>query len=302
MPIKVACQCGQRFAAKDEYLGKRVQCPKCGTTLTIGPAPVAAVVPPVASPRQAPVASPPPDDGGFPWGDDFGGVPAKPAVNKPKPAKASAAANPRAWIIVDTGLAISFASLIVGGLASAIFAITGVAMTASPDLIPGILSGSGGWLAMLLMWVAVAWLGSYVSLFTGWRVCWAVPKATKTRPIIQASLGCIGASFAMVLLMQMLALATAPSVPSPASMGQPRNLAEIKKFQADVEQAGKDAANAKTMRIIGKAVTWLTMLASVAGVAAFGLFLGLLAEYCGAALLKLHAIYFCMLQGALRCG
>jgi hypothetical protein len=35
MPIKVACQCGQQFAAKDELAGKRVKCPKCGTLLTI---------------------------------------------------------------------------------------------------------------------------------------------------------------------------------------------------------------------------------------------------------------------------
>jgi len=35
MPIKVVCQCGQQFAAKDELAGKRVKCPKCGAVLTI---------------------------------------------------------------------------------------------------------------------------------------------------------------------------------------------------------------------------------------------------------------------------
>ena len=35
MPIKVACQCGQNFAAKDELAGKKVKCPKCGQVLTI---------------------------------------------------------------------------------------------------------------------------------------------------------------------------------------------------------------------------------------------------------------------------
>ncbi|MHB8969456.1 MAG: hypothetical protein ACYC3X_00875 [Pirellulaceae bacterium] len=35
MPIKVACQCGQQFAAKDELAGKRVKCPKCAAVLTI---------------------------------------------------------------------------------------------------------------------------------------------------------------------------------------------------------------------------------------------------------------------------
>jgi hypothetical protein len=35
MPIKVACQCGQQFAARDELAGKRAKCPQCGTVLTI---------------------------------------------------------------------------------------------------------------------------------------------------------------------------------------------------------------------------------------------------------------------------
>ena len=35
MPIKVTCQCGQQFAARDELAGKRAKCPKCGTVLTI---------------------------------------------------------------------------------------------------------------------------------------------------------------------------------------------------------------------------------------------------------------------------
>lgn len=36
MPIKVSCQCGQQFAAKDELAGKVVKCPKCQQPLTIG--------------------------------------------------------------------------------------------------------------------------------------------------------------------------------------------------------------------------------------------------------------------------
>jgi hypothetical protein len=42
MPIKVACQCGQQFAAKDELAGKRVKCPKCAAVLTIPQASAAA--------------------------------------------------------------------------------------------------------------------------------------------------------------------------------------------------------------------------------------------------------------------
>ena len=38
MPIQVACQCGQKFSAKDELAGKRVKCPKCGQPLVIAEA------------------------------------------------------------------------------------------------------------------------------------------------------------------------------------------------------------------------------------------------------------------------
>ncbi len=38
MPIRVSCQCGAAFQAKDELAGKRVRCPKCGQPLAI-PAP-----------------------------------------------------------------------------------------------------------------------------------------------------------------------------------------------------------------------------------------------------------------------
>jgi hypothetical protein len=36
MPIKVACKCGQQFAAKDELAGKVVKCPKCKQPLKVG--------------------------------------------------------------------------------------------------------------------------------------------------------------------------------------------------------------------------------------------------------------------------
>ncbi len=47
MPIRVTCQCGASFQAKDALAGKRVKCPKCGQPLSIpaprapaGPAPL----------------------------------------------------------------------------------------------------------------------------------------------------------------------------------------------------------------------------------------------------------------------
>jgi len=67
MPIKVTCQCGQRFAAKDELAGKRVKCPKCGEVLMIGqagpkPAPKREA-PPAAAPAPAAAAAPADDYG-----------------------------------------------------------------------------------------------------------------------------------------------------------------------------------------------------------------------------------------------
>ena len=38
MPIAVACQCGAKFAAKDELAGKTVKCPKCSQPLVIAAA------------------------------------------------------------------------------------------------------------------------------------------------------------------------------------------------------------------------------------------------------------------------
>jgi hypothetical protein len=35
MPIKVTCECGQTFAAKDELAGRVVKCPKCGNPLKV---------------------------------------------------------------------------------------------------------------------------------------------------------------------------------------------------------------------------------------------------------------------------
>jgi hypothetical protein len=52
MPIKVACQCGAAFAAKDELAGRTVACPKCKQPLKI-PAPQA-----IAASTQAAAVAP----------------------------------------------------------------------------------------------------------------------------------------------------------------------------------------------------------------------------------------------------
>ena len=52
MPIKVTCQCGQSFNAKDELAGKAVKCPKCQQPLRI---PASSAAKPAAkSPAAAP--------------------------------------------------------------------------------------------------------------------------------------------------------------------------------------------------------------------------------------------------------
>ncbi len=48
MPIRVACQCGAAFQAKDALAGKRVKCPKCGRALDIPKPQVAKAPAPLA--------------------------------------------------------------------------------------------------------------------------------------------------------------------------------------------------------------------------------------------------------------
>jgi hypothetical protein len=49
MPIVVACQCGQRFAARDDLAGQTMRCPACGGSLTV-PGAAAAPAPAAAAP------------------------------------------------------------------------------------------------------------------------------------------------------------------------------------------------------------------------------------------------------------
>ena len=55
MPIKVVCQCGASFAAKDEMAGKTVRCPKCQQPLKI-PAPGGQAKPAAPAPAARPAA------------------------------------------------------------------------------------------------------------------------------------------------------------------------------------------------------------------------------------------------------
>lgn len=53
MTIKVVCQCGATFGAKDELAGRTVACPKCKQPLRIGAAPA-----PAPAPARAPTPAP----------------------------------------------------------------------------------------------------------------------------------------------------------------------------------------------------------------------------------------------------
>ncbi|HSV15091.1 MAG TPA: hypothetical protein VLI90_12605 [Tepidisphaeraceae bacterium] len=62
MPIVVACNCGKRFKAGDQFAGKRTKCPGCGQALTIpGGAPAVATAAPQksAAPKAVAAAAPP---------------------------------------------------------------------------------------------------------------------------------------------------------------------------------------------------------------------------------------------------
>jgi hypothetical protein len=58
MPIKVTCQCGKSFSAKDELAGKAVKCPNCQKPLRI-PAANQPAAPAAAPKKQAPKAAAP---------------------------------------------------------------------------------------------------------------------------------------------------------------------------------------------------------------------------------------------------
>lgn len=53
MPLVVACECGQRFAARDDLAGKTMACPSCGAALTVPGAPVPAAAAPAKTPIVA---------------------------------------------------------------------------------------------------------------------------------------------------------------------------------------------------------------------------------------------------------
>ena len=73
MPIKVTCQCGQSFNAKDELAGKAVKCPKCQQPLRIPAAANPAAKAPAAKASAAKKPAPPSDPlGGGSMFDEVG--------------------------------------------------------------------------------------------------------------------------------------------------------------------------------------------------------------------------------------
>jgi len=89
MPIPVTCQCGKRFAAKDELAGRRLKCPACGEAISV-PAPHAPALddplsglddfshPVAGTPGQMPMAG-----GGWPQQTGGWNAPQHPAFGGP---------------------------------------------------------------------------------------------------------------------------------------------------------------------------------------------------------------------------
>lgn len=80
MAINFACeQCGKQMQAKEEFGGRRMRCPGCGTVLTI-PAPPKPMAPPPAPPSRRPPAA---------------HLEPRPAISAPAPPPAAPAAPAR---------------------------------------------------------------------------------------------------------------------------------------------------------------------------------------------------------------
>ena len=170
MPIKVTCQFGQKFSARDELLGKRVKCPKCGGVLTIRQAPVATVIP-VERPPEVPTVPTPKSlqEPVVPSSD--GSVAVK--LASAKLARSSSASDARGWILVDAGLTICFRSLILGCGTFAIVLIDWIMvihmnLKSSPSPRD---TNDSGFLGIMLTWSAFAWLASHFALVIAWGLC-----------------------------------------------------------------------------------------------------------------------------------
>jgi hypothetical protein len=296
MAITFTCQCGQRFSAPDEAQGKATKCPKCGASLTV----------PRAEPAR-PQASPPPS--GPPPLHDVAGVaeaapvmpaPAGPAPGPLTPSPLRPRPDRRAWIIAGTGLAICYWALIVGGIAFGIMGLFIIVGTADPSALVSVFgaAGTGRFAAMILPWCVLALLASSAVLVTGWLVCFAIPERTGARQLVQGSVACVGIAVGVIVLLQVVALVTTPSMPdrgdpfaggfgTRSGEGRPSSPAETQKSQQEfMEAVRKGADAAKTMATIGNVLTWLAALAVIASSALFGFFLGAVGQHLGRSALR----------------
>jgi hypothetical protein len=98
MPIKVTCQCGKSFAAKDELAGKAVKCPACQKPLRIPePAAAASAQPPAPAAANKAAASAAASD----LFDEIGLAPVAPGM-RPCPGCGSPL-KPEVVICIDCG-------------------------------------------------------------------------------------------------------------------------------------------------------------------------------------------------------
>ena len=277
MAITFTCQCGQRLSARDEAQGRATKCPKCGAKLIV---PHAEPATPQTS--HPPPSSPPPLHGtaGRAAAPPTVPLPAAPSPAPQTPAPLHARPDRRGWIIADTGLAICYWALIVGGVAFGIIAVLIVVGVADPGTLVSVFGGpgTGRFVAMILPWCALGWVASWVALVTGWFVCCGVPQRTGAGQLIQGSVACVGIALGLVVLLQVVSLVMMPSTPdlgdafggpegAPFGARRPLNPAEMQKIQETqpelLQAMRKRAEAASTVAKIAKVLTWLSGMAFI---------------------------------------
>ena len=226
MPIKVTCQCGVSFVARDEWLGKWFRCPKCGAVLLVQS----------AAPQTGQVHAAPADD--FPW-EGAAPVAAKPWCEPP--AHSPLMSNDRRWIVVDTGLLITLASLVAGGAAFAIITVAALAMLTSP-----LTAGHAQWRRRPEPRADVVerYVCGVVRFAPHWMVRLLRPKLSNARTFIQAAAvawAALAAGLMMLMQLADLALCESAIMPNPPDWnnGKPPSAADMKKFRMDIDRAAK---------------------------------------------------------------
>jgi len=314
MPIKVTCQCGQRFTAKDELQGRRVKCPKCSQPLTIpAPEPAAPELPRAESLGPPPVL---PDET-FAVSDAGAGPPPMPESGTTCPS-CGASVTPETAMCVKCGY-----NFELGGQLP--MPTGGVAARARGGTASSARSGQSGD-ADFRAWIhVITGLNiSFVSLFVhviGFGIISLVVLIGVNDPTVLAGLGLTGTTLLgfmlfwcmLGVLASYVSLLTAwvvccvvpeRSGARPAALGAAGcvgaivGLLLLMQLILMAASPPSSPSGAQTLGTVMKGIMWLVTLAWLGSYAAFGFFLGGLGDYFGHARLRQLAVYFCAYQGA----